>query len=81
MRLGSGHHTTVALLEPGMGEGQAPECVGGQWIDARLIEDDLGLEGEDAGEDSFERVQIFRVARAVFELDIDLAALLAKRKI
>src|SRR5580704_7749449 len=80
-RAGSPKHPPIAFLQARLGERQAPQRVRGQRIHAGLIEDDVRLECEDAWKHSVQGAEIFRVARAVFELEVDLAALLAERKI
>jgi hypothetical protein len=36
------HHDAIALLQAGVGEGQAPKAITGQPIDARLIVNNVG---------------------------------------
>lgn len=71
----------VAAAEPFLGHGEFAEFVFAEGVDAGLVEDDLGREGEDAGEDGFELGKELVVAGIVGQGDVDLALLLAEREV
>src|SRR5205807_7403237 len=81
MRGGCRDDAAIAFLQPGRRKGQASESVGGQRVHAGLIKHDAGIEREDTRQHLIERLQIFFIARAVIELDVNGTALLAKWKI
>ena len=78
---GGAHDHAVALFETGGSEAEAAEAIGGERVDAGLVEDEVGVEIGNFGENGGEGAEVFGVGDTGVEFDVDGTLLLAQREV
>jgi hypothetical protein len=78
---GGAHDHAVALFETSGSETEAAEAIGGERVDAGLVEDEVWVEIRHLWEKGGEGAEVFVVGDAGVEFDVDGTLLLAQREV